>query len=280
MTRVPDPIAAQRMLQTFACVGARVFDVTITDRQALKVQFKGGLPLDRLIRSMPGELESAAASEQNVIVRPRGFGVFIQLDDLQAEAIERVSPVSFLGLKTSPGNYQAWVAMNESNVHVLQQLRSMTNADLCASGATRIAGSLNFKVKYAPDYPLVEIVNGFQERIASKETLASIGIHADAPFKKAPRPVFPHRTPGGPRRWPSYRICLECAPPAHGDPHRPDVSRADFTWCMIAIDWGWSIKETAGQLLLISPKARENGPAYAMLTAGRAAAAVDRNRLK
>lgn len=25
------------------------------------------------------------------------------------------------------------------------------------------------------------------------------------------------------------------------DAHRPDISRADFTWCMIAVDWRWSI---------------------------------------
>jgi hypothetical protein len=27
---------------------------------------------------------------------------------------------------------------------------------------------------------------------------------------------------------------------------RPDISRADFTWCMLAIDWGHGIEETAG----------------------------------
>ena len=31
-------------------------------------------------------------------------------------------------------------------------------ADLTASGATKIAGSLNFKDKYAPDFPRVKIL--------------------------------------------------------------------------------------------------------------------------
>jgi hypothetical protein len=42
----------------------------------------------------------------------------------------------------------------------------------------------------------------------------------------------------GSRKWPSYQRCVEGAPPNHGNT-APDISRADFTWCMTAIDWGW-----------------------------------------
>jgi hypothetical protein len=59
-------------------------------------------------------------------------------------------------------------------------------------------------------------------------------------------------------KWPSYHYCLSHAPKAHsGD--NPDVSRADFTWALTAIDWGWSVEETAARLMEESPKARENG---------------------
>jgi hypothetical protein len=51
---------------------------------------------------------------------------------------------------------------------------------------------------------------------------------------------------------------------------------ADFTWCMIAIDWGWNIEETAARLMEESSKARENGRHYALETARNAAVAVDR----
>ncbi|MCI0365686.1 MAG: RepB family DNA primase, partial [Phycisphaerales bacterium] len=57
---------------------------------------------------------------------------------------------------------------------------------------------------------------------------------------------------------------------------RPDVSRADFTFCLLAIDWGWSVADTCARLLEESSKARENGKAYAWLTAQRAAAAIAR----
>src|SRR5207245_10018275 len=54
------------------------------------------------------------------------------------------------------------------------------------------------------------------------------------------------------------------------------VSRADFTFCLLAIDWGWSVEETSERLLEKSRKAQENGAGYAWRTAQRAAAAVDR----
>jgi hypothetical protein len=59
---------------------------------------------------------------------------------------------------------------------------------------------------------------------------------------------------------------------------RPDISRADFTWCMTAIDWGWGVEETAARLLQESSKAQENGESYALRTAQNAAAAVERRR--
>ena len=65
------------------------------------------------------------------------------------------------------------------------------------------------------------------------------------------------------------------APLAHNSDQK-DVRRADFTWCMTAIDWGWSVEDTAERLLEESDKTRENGPAYALLTARKAAAAVER----
>ena len=67
-------------------------------------------------------------------------------------------------------------------------------------------------------------------------------------------------------------------PSTRGD--RPDISKADFVWCMTAIDWGWSIEQTAGRLFEVSSKAQENGEAYALMTAQNAVAAVQRRREK
>ena len=61
----------------------------------------------------------------------------------------------------------------------------------------------------------------------------------------------------------------------HGE-DRPDISRTDFTWCRTAIEWGWSIQDTARRLMELSSKAKENGERYAVLTATNAKASVDR----
>jgi hypothetical protein len=74
----------------------------------------------------------------------------------------------------------------------------------------------------------------------------------------------PHRVSltSRPKQWPSYERCLRDAPLLHnGD--RPDVSRADFTFCLLAIDWGWTVPQVCRRLLQMSSKARHSGEAYA-----------------
>ena len=68
--------------------------------------------LGQLKNSMPYLLESAPKRQNNVIIRPHGTTAqLIQLDDLNAEALQHVRPAAFLTLQTSPGNHQAWVAV-------------------------------------------------------------------------------------------------------------------------------------------------------------------------
>jgi hypothetical protein len=44
---------------------------------------------------------------------------------------------------------------------------------------------------------------------------------------------------------------------------------------MLAINWGWSIEDTADRLMQESGKAQENGPGYALRTARAAARVVE-----
>jgi hypothetical protein len=118
----------------------------------------------------------------------------------------------------------------------------------------------------------VTILEAAPKRTVTRVELEALGLLA------LPDPV-PVRPPGrayqgrGAKQWPSYERCLQNAPPAHNS-DRPDVSRADFTFCLLAIDWGWSVAETCARLLEKSSKARESGETYAWLTARRAAAAL------
>jgi hypothetical protein len=265
---------AMGMLGAFASVGAERFDLTLTDAAGEKVGFRGNRPLGQLRPAIPDILQEAAAQRHNVIVRPRSSGAtLIQLDDLAEEAAARLRPVSFLVLRTSPGSYQAWVAVSDADASLARRLRQGSGADLTASGATRISGSLNFKEKHAPDFPRVETVHASPGRVATRAELEALGVVA--PLEKtAPVAIPVSRQRPSRRGWPNYQRCVENAPPARGG-GRHDISRADFTFCLLAIDWGWSVEETATRLMELSGKAQENGEAYALRTARNAAAAIE-----
>jgi hypothetical protein len=90
-------------------------------------------------------------------------------------------------------------------------------------------------------------------RVVSPTQLEALGLVAEPELMKATT-VFPlrvsraHENAIRARKWPDYQRCLDQAPPNHGK-SGPDVSRADFVWCMTALDWGYSIEETANQLM-------------------------------
>lgn len=269
------PEQALRMLEVFASLGAARFDVTYTDLDGRARGFHLGRDGRALGRAMAAMLGLADARRHNVIVRPRGARVeLIQLDDLDARALARVGDAAFLVLATSVGNHQAWVAV-EGGADMARRLRRGTGADPGASGATRLAGSRNFKPKYAPEFPAVEIVDAAWGRVVGETELVRRGLAAAA----GPRLTPAREGAGGfrSRGWPSYQRCLRGAPLARGS-DEPDLSRADFTFCLLAVDWGWSVEQVCQRLLAESPKARERGESYAWLTASRAAAAVRARR--
>jgi hypothetical protein len=256
---------------------ASPFDVTFTDVAGSKVGFRGNRSFEQLHAATPEILEKAAHQQHNVIVRPRSAGgTLVQLDDLDEDAMRRLRPVSFLVLRTSPGNYQAWVAVSDGNADFARRLRKGTGADLSASGATRVTGSLNFKQKYAPAFPRVETAHASPGNVVTKAQLEALGVVA-RPEKTEPVAIAISRRRPAARGWPNYKRCVDNAPLAR-EGGRPDISRADFTFCLLAIDWGWSVEDTAARLLQESGKAQGEGAAYATRTAQNAAAAIERRQ--
>jgi hypothetical protein len=140
---------ARLMLKAFTDVGAETFDLTITTRTGEKSGFRRLLTTTRLLRVLRGLLPSAETTQHNVIVRPYSAGaMLVQLDDLDTRDLARVKPVAFLVLATSPGNHQAWVAVSDpGDPDFARRLKKGAGADPTASGATRVAGSVNFKDK-------------------------------------------------------------------------------------------------------------------------------------
>src|ERR1700676_982294 len=194
---------AQAMLDTFASVGATRFDVTRTTRAGDKDWFRRSVSLADLARPLPAMLDAATAAERNVIVRPHGPGVsFIQLDDLAGDQLPRIAPAVFLILDPARGNFQAWLALAvREDKEFSRRVRRGTGAYATASGATRVAGSLNFKDKYAPNFPRVAIREARAGHLTTGAELERLGLVAPpedfAPLPAAPTPVSTNRI------WPS-----------------------------------------------------------------------------
>lgn len=264
---------ALRMLDVFASVGVRSFDVEHIDIDQQHRGFRRAQTLEQTRESMPFLIESAARRQNNVIVRPHADNAtLVQLDDLPPAALERVRPVAFLIVNTSPGNFQAWVAVQggaSDAADLRRRVKKAAHADPNASGTVRVAGTANFKRKYEPDFPIVAIEQAQPGKTVTQTGLEALGLIAPP---DPPRPATVFRNSKG-DKWPSYEQCLAAAPRNHGG-DAPDVSRADFAFALIASDWGHSAKQVAARLMEYSTKARENGQRYADLTAGKAAAVV------
>ncbi len=267
---------AGRMLDAFASVGVTLFDIAHTNIDQEKRGYRREQTLRQAKTSMPYLMNSAPRRQNNVIVRPHypPAVVLVQLDDLNEEQLERVRPAAFLILQTSPGNHQAWVAVEGGDREFASRLKKGTGADLTASGSVRVAGTFNYKRKYAPNFPVVTIEEIQPGRIMTRAELEGRGLVAPAP-PKPEAPASPLRCSDRPSRlaWPSYERCLDEA-----QNRGRKRSSADFTFCCIAIDhFKRTPEETAAKLLEVSGKARENGEAYALDQAMNAAAKVAAN---
>ena len=105
---------------------------------------------------------------------------------------------------------RAWLVLPGSyDKGFARRVRWEARADLSASGATRVAGSLNFKDKYAPDFPRVtirEVQPGHRATTAELDRLSLVA----PPDEFAPMPPAPRFA--NPRIWPSYQKALDGAP--------------------------------------------------------------------
>jgi hypothetical protein len=281
---------ALAMLSAFASVGARAFDLTLTEIERVNIPggFKRNRSVAELRRTIGRILSDAERDRHNVIIRPHSTtATLIQLDDLDTLQVEQLERHAFMVLLTSPRNFQAWVAVKDAPTDAdqakdfIRRLRKgIGGADKSATGATRIAGSLNFKTKYAPAFPLVKLMSRQLCRVTTVGLLERAGFVA-AEEPSAPPRVPPHNLSSRnavARKWPNYQQTLSGAPPKSDGSQ--DRSMADFMWSKWAIERGWSIKETAEKLVEVSAKAQENArrgdEGYAEVTARNAADAVEK----
>lgn len=265
------------MLDLFQSVSAEHFVLTwrTMDEQTACVRKHWSVPYIK--RTLPGLLAEAERDRLNLFIRPYATSIsLIQLDDLPPERAGELEAVSFVTLQTSPGKSQAWIAVPASDNpdddrDFRRRVKKAARSDPMASGSVRLAGSLNFKPKYAPDFPRVTVTHAAPGRIASKEALEARGLVATP----EPPAVF-HASQDrfrGRKAWPDYQQCLAGAPPNQSK-SGPDRSLADFTWCLTALSWGWEPAEVAIHLRQVSGKAAEQAERYAVSTTRQAARAL------
>jgi hypothetical protein len=264
-----DARAALAMIDAFASVGARIFDLTITDQGGHEVPGlqRPGRSLDEMRRRIARDLHDAERNRHNVIIRPRSAtALLIQLDDFSAEKAAEMEPYAFMTYQTSPLKWQAWLAVSdgpkESEKEAAKlfrtRVRRATKADHNATGATRIVGSLNFKPDYAPDFPVVRLGHvrtGGTVTVAALDNAGHVGPAetpqppaSSAPQKFSTRPALN-------RSWPDYQDVL--AKGQRKADGQPDRSKADYWWCKYAVERGWSVDEIAAKLLEVSERAKE-----------------------
>ncbi len=266
------------MLDAFCSVGADLFVLTWRTLQDEEIQFRKHWSAGYIRHNLWHLLADAERRHLNLIIRPtspRGF--FLQLDDLNPDALERVKPIALLTLATSPGKTQAWLFVEgegdpDADRDFRRRVKKACAADLMASGAVRIAGQPQFQAEICP-----ELSPGRHNSCGARvDDIARATAATWAGRRARYRPAAPCSLErAGQGRLARLQSCLAGAP-ANSDNIGPDRSRADFLWRKWSIERGWPADQVAARLLEVSSKAREarHGEPYALGTAQRGAAAV------
>ena len=300
----PDTKQALAMLNAFASVGATAFDVTLFDIEEIQQGFQSARSVAELQRSMSARLEAASRTKNNIVIRPRSTtATLIQLDDFSDERAAKLAPHAFMTVQTSPGNNQVWLAVSdgpkddkeasdrEAARQFRKRVRAGAGADKQATGATRLAGSLNIKPKYAPDFPVVALRQVEPGKTVTVAGLEAAGLIAPPEAVTPPASVpIPKRSGPAPKSWPDYQRTLQGAP-MNRDGSGPDRSLADFMFCKWAAERGWMDREIAAKLAQVSEKAQERIRAgdvekdalqkgYCLVTAENAVRTVERERTR
>ena len=121
------------------------------------------------------------------MIHPRSTtALLIQLDDLDEGEAERIGQHGFITVRSSPNNHQVWLAVSdgpkERDKEAARQFRKRTRAgaraDKSATGAVRLAGSLNIKYQYVPDFPVVTVCQVNTQNTITVAELETAGLVA------------------------------------------------------------------------------------------------------
>ena len=255
----PDALAA---LGAFASVGVTDFKIVMVDETKPRGEncaLTEDASAEAFAENMARYLERNLSKPESLAVRPTHTRRLIQIDDCNAEVLERLAPFCFLQELTSPANGQAWLCLSDEfaddedfktfRTRLLTKHKH-TGANGGAYGSTRWPGSLNKKPKrrYADgSAPRVQLLRLQPGRTVTIAELDAAGLLAPLPPKKTPKQIkeIKGRLPKG---WPDIDEFLSR--------HRGDRSTAEFAWACRAIELGWPRYSVEDELSRIGAKAR------------------------
>lgn len=270
-------IDARLMLAAFSRVGATHFDVTPKGLTDGKLRFRRKVPLLVLYRELPDLLSTSRRRKESVILRPRGDDVsFIQLDDIKEPVLDQLSHYACCVIETSHGNFQAFVAvtgLTPANVeHVRRRLIDQVGADKCASGAVRLAGTLNVKEIHREtdgSFPIVRMVSSSCRKALSMGDLLAADLISPKSDQAVGLSMTDLRLKTPKRRIaPSYDKAQQSV--RRKEDGTVDRSAVDFHYAIVCLDWQFSPEATIKLLEQHSAKAAERADDYVERTVARA----------
>jgi hypothetical protein len=226
-----------------------------------------------------GRLERA----YSLAVRPSGERHFWLLDDLNGKQALVLEDIAFLIIETSPGSYQAWVALSdevdlsdkEQEQWWKDQRRRLirkVGGNGGSWGALRWPGTFNNKPERERDgvRPVVRIVRANSGRCTTFAELESLNLLASE-LPPPPPKVEASWGPinlNPPVQWPDWNIELSRSSLKKNGERQH--SEADLKWCKRAFEWRWSRSEIKSMLLTVSPRAKDKTEHYIERTLDRA----------
>jgi hypothetical protein len=216
-------------------------------------EFQGQLPY-YLERNRRSSVES-----MTVRIRFKGDFRLLQLDDTPPAVLEVLRPFAFFMPATSPGNGQAWLAfaedLSEAQYDELRY-RLFKTGPLAklgvnggAHGSVRWPGSLNKKPsrRYADgEPPRVQLLYAAVGRTVTVAELESAGLLGEAPPKQKAVDVRAIRGKL-PKGWPDLTELYA--------KYDDDRSRAEYVWCLKALQKGWPAAHVERELSVVRSKA-------------------------
>jgi hypothetical protein len=293
LTESPES-GAKKLVEAFVSVGVVEFKTVFISCIDLKGDYRcvgaEDVTAEQLRARIPTYIRRSERQTQSVSLRPKNpelrqdhaacsNGALIQVDDCSPEVLARLAPYSFVTVETSPGNYQAWIALPKGTTEgarisirerLLRKLKD-TGANGGAYNSVRLAGSLNAKEKYRDaqgHLPRVKVVDYSPSLMVAPQLLEAAGLLA-APLPARVTPIATYSNSNLPASEADYHYYL--ARSGKSDSDKPDRSNADICYAIRMLKMGWPRHHIAARINELSSKARGRRDNYAQNTTDAAA---------